>query len=358
MAATPFADIYSGATLQPTADVLSARIATVDRLVKGGIEEAKIIDLVGCFYGSPSLDLNWLRDELVRDDSTFSLINRERETQVIAAGILNSLTNAHNDFAILAIVVGSFSGLREPTVFPQLVVDAHSAMNRLSVSQRAEKDIPIRISAMSDAKVGKILEDIAEDDFAATLAALKEVRNEAAASAKTMAAATTNALSLLSGEVEMLREETQMLWWIFGGHSRALERSFSTFTSQHQAAVIAAVDLATLSRRTYFGPVAAPAMLDRAINAAKKQKSTPAQRLINVIDSIPRTDLQKLKIFPDSVPARIAPVMTAVDLARTLGAGVWGVRFEELTGISANVELEPLTLSAQLYREHLLGQVV
>lgn len=73
-----------------------------------------------------------------------------------------------------------------------------------------------------------------------------------------------------------MREESQMLWWLTGGYSRAFNRSFTTFSTQ-QAAITAAIDLGALTNSSEFGPVAIPAMLERVILTAKRARGT-AQR--------------------------------------------------------------------------------
>jgi len=153
-----------------------------------------------------------------------------------------------------------------------------------------------------------------------------------------------------------MREESQMLWWIFGGHSRSLCRGFSCLDS-YQAALVGAVDLANLTTFTLLGPIAAPAMLERVIASSKKQKAPSAKSLLATLESFDQSDLNNLEISTE-LPARITPVSSAIDLARTLGKGAWHQRFKTLTGVDASIELEPISLAVQLYHEHLLGQLL
>ena len=139
--------------------------------------------------------------------------------------------------------------------------------------------------------------------------------------------------------------------------SRTLERSFATFGPQ-QAALVGAVDLGDLTTVTRLGPVAAPAMLERVIAMGKRPKGSAPRDLTSAIDGLAREDLERLRVFPDEVPARLAPVTAAVALAKTIGAGAWHKRFLETTGLKATIAFEPAGLASQLYREHLLGQLL
>ena len=141
------------------------------------------------------------------------------------------------------------------------------------------------------------------------------------------------------------------------GHSRSLERSFATFGPQ-QAALVGAVDLGALTTVSRLGPVAAPAMLERIVILARKPKGAPVLDLASAVDGLPEQDLKRLKVFDDKLPAQLAPITAAVSLARTMGTGVWHARFRERTGLEATLALEPVLMGEQLYREHLLGQLL
>ena len=148
-----------------------------------------------------------------------------------------------------------------------------------------------------------------------------------------------------------------MLWWLFSGHSRSLQRSFAMFGPQ-QAALVGAVDLGELTPVSRLGPVAAPVMIERIIISARKSKGTAVRDLASAVDGLPQEDLKRLKIFENKLPAWLAPVTAAINLGRTMGTGAWHARFREQTGLEATVALDPGAMGEQLYREHLLGQLL
>ena len=351
-----FADRYAEASLSPTADILEKRRKAVERIVSEIVQE-QLLDLVEAYYGYMENDLSWFRDKLAEEDESFSIVNNERECRVLSAIIIGQLVEQGNAKAILAVVAGNLAGKRTPKDGLWLVPHASDALNRLAVSERQPPQIDAKVSSTFQQKLPDEINSIVQGDWPAFLEGMLKIRNESQTSMRTMASQTSNVVRAMYSQIRFQREESQMLWWIFSGHSRALARSFASFTSS-QAAMVAAVDLATLTTVSEIGPVAAPAMLERVINLAKRPKGRAWCRLDETIDSLAREDLQRLEIVPETVPERIAPLTEAIELARTIGLGAWHTRFAESTGVQASIELQPLELAQQLYFEHLLGQLL
>jgi hypothetical protein len=351
-----FADRYAEYGLSPSGETIASRTAPAERIVEN-ITHAQIIDLIGVYYGASGADLTWFRDEFAKADPSFSLINNERETCVLAATILEALIRDGTDEAILGIVVGNVSGHRTPSLSNKLITLALEEMGTRSVNARKPSTGEVKIAPTQTPKLTEEIAAVAQNDWGALLSMLAKIRSEVLNSSRTISNQTANSLSTVNREVALLREESQMLWWLVSGHSRALTRSFTTLSPQ-QTALVAAVDLGDLTPVSRLGPVAAPAMLERIIALAKQPKGTSSKDLASIIDSVDRKDLQLLNIMPSKLPSRLAPITTAIDLARTIGNGAWHGRFLETTGLNANIEFEPVQLATQLYREHLLCQLI
>lgn len=351
-----FADRYAEAGLAPTPQMVTSRQAPADRIV-GDITNARILDLAGTYYGSPGLDLAWLRGEFAQEDASFSLVNNERETRVLAAAMLGALIADERSEAILAVVVGNVSGHKAPIQAEWLVRDALEALGRLSVAERRPSAVETKVSPTSNTKLGAEIAALVQNDWVTLVALLTSLRAESQASAKATSTQSSAALAALNRQVRLLREESQMLWWLVGGHSRRLERSFAAFGPQ-QAALVGAADLGALTTVSRLGPVAAPAMLERLIAMAERPEGPVQGGLADAVDGLAREDLEVLHMPGEAVPARLAPVTAALVLAKTMGNAVWHARFSELTGLEATIVLEPVDLAGQLYREHLLGHLL
>lgn len=357
MANFTFADRYSEAGLAPTSQTIISRQEPVNRIV-ANITDDQILDLAAVYYGSPEINLDWFRDEFAQEDASFSIVNNERETCVLSSLILAHLINNDNAIAILAVSVGRVRGLRAPQQSAWLMNDAEEAFTRLSVNNRAPEKITTKISPTVTPKLGEQITALGDtpEEWPTLVTILGQIRAEAQNSAKTTSSQVTTALNAFDRQAKQMREESQMLWWLIGGHSKIFERSFSTFTPQ-QAALTGAIDLGILTTHSEFGPIAMPAMLERVIASAKKTKTQQTRELAAVVDSFTVKDLEQLPIQVH-LPALLAPVTSAIELARTMGIGVWHSRFQAKTYLDSSIQLEPILLAEQLYREHLLGRLL
>lgn len=351
-----FADRYAEAGIAPTAEMIASRQSAADRITNE-IEKERILDLVGVYFGSPGLDLTWFRNEFAEDDTTFSLVNNEREVRVLASAILGALISKGDSTAILAVTTGYCAGRRQPKQCEWLIRDALAALNHKAIENRRTSKIETKITSSATAKLAEEITGYVDGDWPGLKALLTKMRADAQAGTRSIASQTSLALQALNHQLKLQREESQMLWWLTSGFSRSLERNFADIGLQ-QAAVIAAIDLGALTTVTHLGPVAAPAILDRVIRLAKRPKGALTKSLSTAIDGISGDDLKRLSDVNDDVPRRLTPISTAIYLASTIGVEIWHAKFKEITGLEAGTEFDPLDLATQLYREHLLGQLV
>ena len=355
MATFTFADRYAEAGLSPSSEQIKSRQVPAKRIA-ADISRDHIFDLTAAYYGSIDVNLDWFRNEFLQEDASFSLVNNERETRVLAALILSELIENEDAVAILAVSTGGVKGARAPSQSPWLVGNAEEALRKLSVSDRAPVNIATKVTPTSIPKLDEEISNLATNDWQTLLIILGKIRSEAQRSAIATANQVTKAMQLLDGQAKLMREESQMLWWLIGGHSRTFECSFSTFGPQ-QAALIGAVDLGALTTSSIFGPIAIPAMLAQVIESAKKVKGQPSLDLATAIDGFTIEELQRLEV-PTNLPAKLAPIATAIELARTMGIGAWHSQFQTKAGLGTSIQLSHVWLAEQLYRECLLGQLL
>lgn len=343
-----FADRYAQAGLQPTPEIIAVRQLSAARVYENA-ERRQLLDLVSAYYGLRP-ELTWFRDELRKEDPTFSLITGQRESVILAATILAAKVAEGDPTSILGIVVGSVQGKRAPVEAVWLLDEAHSAMSKNATTARIPRQFatPIRHSITP-----KLADEIAAaSDLAGLGQVLLKVRNESQATAEFVAKQVTDALLVLNENAGYQREESQILWWLFGEHSRSLNKPFGAFRPA-QAALVGGIELGELSTASVLGPVAAPAVLDRVLRGAKKDSKAQPITLRTAVDGL-GTDLPKLKSEPPERPG-ICPVLTALRKAKEIGGGVWGNAFHTATGLDAGMEFEAIELAQQVYYEHLLG---
>lgn len=355
-----FADRYREAHLSPTAEKILLREKPVENIVEN-IEVQEIISLAQFYYGCTGLDMNWFRDAFLEEDASFSLINNEREARVLSALVLDTLIRQNVSEAILAVSIGSVRGQRTPPQSAWLAFEAEAAFLKSSVNFRIYEPVPKEITSTYNPKLPEELKAMVEEPALATLPLLlTKVRDEARSSTQTITKQIAAALSACDRQLSLMHEESQMLWWLTGGHSKTLSRNFNEFTSA-QAALIGAMDLGMLTTYSPLGPVAIPAMLDRIMAMAMTKKSrntTQAQVPLNtLIDSFKSEDIEKFNTFQE-LPHFLFPLSAAITLAKTAGVNMWHSRFAQITGLDASLSLEPVVMAEQLYREHLLRRLL
>jgi len=352
-----FADRYSEAGLAPSAEKIQLREEPVTQIVDN-IEDEQIVALAQYYYGLSSIDMAWFRDAFAETDASFSLVNNEREARVLSALVLGGLIHEENSKAILAVSIGSVRGLRTPPQSKWLVYEAETAFLSCSVNDRAYVSLPEKVTPTVNPNLPEELKALAEaPDLATVIALLNKVREEMKSSAQTTAKQVSNAIIACNRQISVMREESQMLWWLTGGHSKTLSRSFSALTPA-QAALVGALDLGILTTSTRLGPVAIPAMLEKIMAMGKKTRTAaPATvTLQTLIDSFNAEEIEAFNL-PASLPPFLAPISAAIERAKITGP-TWHSRFTQHTGLDASLSLAPVVLAEQLYREFLLGQLM
>mgnify|MGYP004708315825 FL=1 len=309
------------------------------------------------YFGRSGLDMIWLRDEFIKTDASCSMINNDREASVLAALVLSQLISEHNNVAILSVCVCSVRGERVPPQSSWLVLDAEEAFLKRSVANRAPKSVDMEFSTTVNQKLTEEIDAAKESPNLATLLSLlTDIRQEAQASSVSTTKQMSSALKGCQSQLSLMREESQMLWWLTGGYSKALSRPFASLLPE-QAALAGATDLATLTTYTALGPVAIPAMLDKIVAMSKKRKAQPAVKLNEIVDGFSSDDRDKLNIAVDLDPF-LTPVSSAIMQASAVGSGSWHLRFKTTTELDASLSMAPVLLGEQLYRELLLGQLM
>ncbi|MBU9270269.1 GTPase-associated system all-helical protein GASH [Burkholderia gladioli] len=353
MAKFNFADRYAEAGIAPTAAVIASREAPAERIRKN-LTSAQTFDLVGTYYGFPNIDLVWFKDQFQQEDAAFSLINNERECVVLAAAILGALVADGDDHTIAAINVANLRGRNQPKEANWLLAAAKTAYTTRAIAARNYGTVDKNFKVMSALKLGDEITALPADDWPALVAALTKIRNESQDAVKAIAAKMTAAIDVVSARTRYLREDSQMLWWLIGEHSRDLDRHFSKF-SPAQGAILIGTDLANLATATWLGPVAAPAMIERGLRITDGNTDSPIS-LASAIDGFEASDLAKIATSRNDRPARIFPIMTAIEKAKEIGKGLWHEAYEKMTGIDTAVEFSPSDLAMQVYLEYLLGE--
>ena len=131
-----FADIYRSAHLSIEPSIMTLRQTSADRFVEARSME-DILGLVKLHFGLPA---DPFRDRLIdffrTEDSTFSVVENERELTALSTAVLASLIAGGDHVAAIALIAGSFAGKRRAAICPHLTEWAKRKLNDLSVQER------------------------------------------------------------------------------------------------------------------------------------------------------------------------------------------------------------------------------
>ncbi|MCK4585839.1 MAG: hypothetical protein KAU29_00750 [Gammaproteobacteria bacterium] len=350
-----FADSYKAAGLSPGPEIISLRQEPFDKLLKT-IDKQMVFNLSRLYFGLTVPDgTEWFREAFGETDSSFSMLDNEREAAVLSACLLNAAISNNNVIAALAVLTTSAGGNRIPIVLPQLIEDARAALINIAVDNRKYQTNPLKqiklpakndIEEAVDALVAAPAWPPAGDLF-------KQVNGNNFKTVKNLANQMNEVLSPLANQLADVQEEVAMLWWHIGGWSRVLDKPFAGLEPGLMA-VMVGLDLADLSR-TLAGPAAAPAILHKTIFASH-DLSTEKVSIKNAVDAFPTEVLAKLELDEELKNlSDICPVLTGFLKAHENGESpAWESAFEKLAFFDPTTTFELLEIAMQVYRERSL----
>lgn len=312
-----FSEWFRTAGIEQNNESLKMRWTGIDAFEVGRND---IVWLTELFFGIDSPKEKFLaafRKAFQDADSSFRMRENDRELSVLAGATLVSVMErsplALGDLAALAIVSCAAQNLRAgPCVvdIPELAVQH---LNHRSVAR------------------GEI--DAAEDsDATEDQASIHQLRQD----------------------FEVIAEESNILWWVFGETSRDTDQRWSRY-SVAQTAIMAGKELAELTRIAP-GPASAAALLDRVVKFAK----SPLPTQIAVKDAIAAVDLewrQRFAKYHCPTPlANIRPVSQGIKLSVELADGsAWVGALASSTKMRRDAKIAPRLLAYQVYVECLLS---
>jgi hypothetical protein len=150
----------------------------------------------------------------------------------------------------------------------------------------------------------------------------------------------------------LYREESDMLWWMSGKHSR----DFKVPMAQMQlaeACIVAGKELADLTKVTP-GPFAAQAILHTML---QRENSDPNET-VALSTAINKTDREWRQAwaesFSDSEGVDLCPILFGVQRSlESQGDSDWHPVFKTVTGLGPSLKVLPTELAVQVYEESL-----
>jgi hypothetical protein len=284
-----FADWYRIADLEPKVEMLEKRWQGIEEFVES-LDATNTIELVRIFHKRSVRDRQFIadyRNTFKAIDSTFPMRDNDLELRVLAGSSIVCLLEIgpsnFADAAALGMVCSDCRGLLNETLLPEMVALARAYLFSRSEHLRARGEVPA--ITVPDLNLENLLEAFRQTCATDGLPNLPEpvvALIEALASAiNHHSTSVEKAMSRLSERQRLLQEESDILWWLFGGHSRDLKQPMAAL-GLPATCLVAAKELADLTT-ILPGPLPAPAFLGKMIHAATRKlpSSMTIQEAVN-----------------------------------------------------------------------------
>jgi hypothetical protein len=291
-----------------------------------------------------------LRGHFKTADDLFEMSGNDRELEVLSGAVLATVLDGGGDiaaWAALSTTTALFAGARA-TDFPYDFAGASEAtIARISERRRMRPGLPrlgqVGRFGVDNDTVEKLKQGINHDTV---MAAANVIAAQANAVARDQAVKMNAAIQAMETFAAIQYEELQLLWWLFGGHSKKLGVPFADVAADAQPVVLAA----EVADATQFmpGPESVKPILSRA--GLKERKKTAVAAAINAVDAGLLRGLVE-EAAPSPV---IRPLHFAIH--RKLEAGddaSWVANWAAVTGLDAEAALPGIQFGNLFYRERL-----
>ena len=376
-----FADWYRIAAIEPQPETLKKRWEAIQGITYT-LDTAEVLEVVRLFYGSAGADPRFVeryRDAFKASDVTFPMRDNDVELRVLAGATMAALLQGRGgpvaDVAALATVTADCHGLRPGDRIADIAREARSHLAARSAALRVPRQVrsvavpaldldavlePLQTALQARQTRDPAFEGVMESPSppargkpaSSSEVIVKAIQTVATAVLEVAAAAAEVAEEQRHG-LRVLREETNILWWLFAEHSRDLEQHMTALPLP-AACLVAGKELADLIEVSP-GPVAAIGVLDRMLRAVERELR-PATTIQDAVNAAPRpwrtrwTASLEVERLEDLCPVLCA-VRRSLD---TSGTDDWAPPVHKVTGVNVLANIAPLDLAFQVYEEQLL----
>lgn len=345
-----FGEWYRRAKIEPRNEELIARSKAIEAFTKK-VDQDKIAELVRCFVGLPprlEKPMEAFTRDLLSADAAFPTVDNHVEMQVLSGATLATIleqSSSNGDFAALLLVSAVAQGFRKTPIVPDIVSIAHSYLSeRTSAVRKLGTRVKFPIFNVEEFAEA-VTESAATNSAAQMQKPLDSALRKLAEAINNLAATTERTAQYLERADGVSLEESNIVWWVFGEHSRDLSVRFSELPSGF-AAIIAGKELAELVR-ILPGPKAAPAYLDKQLNAHRNQKLKLSDLMAEVRPDWLR-EQKPVKDLLDLTPINF--IMSNISEGLDVSAAIQLAKRQLNVG-STSVDI--LAISMQVYTEFL-----
>lgn len=356
-----FADWYREASVEPHDETLGKRWQGVEAFA-GNLGFDETCELSRLFHGLAPCRLDVIetfRVAFQTVDSAFAMKDNDLELAILAGATLTQVTALRNteiaDFAALAVACPDFQHLSRRTTVPGIVGRMRAHLSQRSLELRSST--PLNAAQLPTTSPQHLIDDLKEKCTGGALNPLAEPLEAAFASLNNRVDTISAATNLTQYHQSLYREDSEVLWWLIGEHSRDLAAPMCQI-KYPAVCLVAGKELADLIFNLP-GPYAAPAVLHSVLCKIEVDLTKPVSLSQAVNDADRSWRHQWIEKHKDSDVADLCPTMFAV--AKSLEATsqrAWPPVFQSAMGMTAGTKIPPVALATQVYEESLLHKAI
>jgi hypothetical protein len=355
-----FADWYRLVDITPNGEMLEKRWQGVDAFLNSIEDEDVLLDLIRVYVGSDPIDdefINGFRQCFINADPAFPTRENDLEMKILAATALaECIENSRIDniFTVAqSLCCYTFHGQKTVGVLSELIDIAGKYLYKESGLVRETEEITkLKLPPKLDQTFEEIKKHTPGNDLNNAWPHIERLLSSLRSALNTSVNAVNKNLATLDDNLDVQREENNILWWLYGEYSHDLRKKFSAI-SKPGVCLVLAKELVGLTLQSP-GPTSARAFLDKGLSVAGvNSKKLPIKDVVNTTDRqwredyISTVDFMKVSDF--------CPVHNA--LAKSLetdGENDWVPLCKKAIGVDPNSSMSGLDVSMQFYLEGLL----
>lgn len=334
---THFGDWYREVSLEVESGTLSSRWTGLENH-SGALDLETAADVVRLAHRKPLNDerLDSFRQPFLESDTAFPMRNNDEELSVLACGtLIVRLENGPDPISTLAALL--VDGMRLVRIRPavdDLSATSASYLARQAVGMREVTNQGFPASA-DPGEAKKAFRDLAAKAETSNPPQMheefKEAANKLGAVLTGLRTGMDRAFTYADELGQIEREQSDILWWLFGQASRTISGDLTNLSDGAKAIVIGK-ELGRLIRISP-PPAGFVAFIDRALLEAKT-KPNGTTSIKEAVESLVDFDEGASKVLiqdPGSL-SDLLPAHTAISLASDIGEG-WSNGLERKTGV-------------------------
>jgi|GEM_PF-1259238 len=356
-----FSDWFRVVSIRPNADELEKRWEGVEAYSKDcSLDE--LIELARFFHRLQSKDaagIEKFKKPFKDADPAFLMGDNDEELRVLAGTCL--VWHLANDdlwgcVSALLLTCPTFSGHAEPAV-EEMVGLGENYLRARSAKLRSPKST--RATLVSEQSVTQVTS--AGEALAAKFAGGGQLQQAATESEEffkqlaTLLGQVRKTERSLDASYRLVREELQVLWWVFGGHSDRLGVALRDLPPMTVSFIIGK-ELALLAG-TIPGPHAAAALLDRALTHKKGKALDGA--IANMLKPLSSDAIELILENLDGGAVGLCPLTLAVQQFQECGKRpAWKDLYQDRSSLDVEAKLSLTDVAFQMFREGMLLRTI